>query len=233
MRKLLASLFALGKLRSRAVLLISAILLLSSVANTARAGFATVNGFGNGLVTVNVWCYPAAPPALPTYTAFGPNAATLGPNLPGCNPLTTISGTTAAFWQVNWKGVAGGGDIVDDSGLYPLVTPTSVVATVSADVTATILSSTTAEFDIHWFGSDEGTAAELSWYEGSTLLLDLFRVGPWDETISVTITSSGPIEDVELRSKVIATSVAVPEPSSLSLTCLGFFAGVVALRRRK
>ena len=215
------------KLASRQGALVASVVLAQAAAlvavRQAEAWSYRVNGYGWGTVTVKVWCWPNAPPAAPSYSAgggpgFGATAS-LGPGLPGCNPLTRVRRTNGALWQNSGPWVAGGGDTVGGHDLYPLVTPTSLVADGDLDVAASILSSTSAMFTITWHGSDPGVAAHLEWYEGGTLLADKLRIGPWSETIFVAITSIGPIEDVEMVASGVATSL--PEPGTLALLGLG------------
>ncbi len=73
----------------------------------AEAVHGTVNGFGYGTSTVQIWCAPNAPPAAPDYvdsqTGFVPTAS-LGPGLAGCNPNTRgfISGGSFWRWNQSW-----------------------------------------------------------------------------------------------------------------------------------
>lgn len=206
---------------------------LAAVPERAEAYSWTVNGIGWGNATVNVWCWPNAPPAAPNFTAGGAAgfnvSRSLGPGLPGCNPVTEVSSANGALWQneTSWK--AGGGDTVDDHSLLPLVTPSSALATGSLVVAATTTGPTSADFFVTWSGSDPGVASHLAWYEGPSLLHSELRVGPWSDVgYLVSITSAGPIEDVELRGSGIA--VTLPEPATLSLLALG---GLVVTRRRR
>src|SRR5712692_5016214 len=115
-------------------------------------------------------------------------------------PFRNFCGSIAPTCRTgNERHAALGGDIVDDPDLLSLVTPTSSDAEGALSVSGTVLDPFSAEFTISWAGSDAGVAAYLAWYEGDTLLDERLQIGPWSETITVLITSTGPIEDVELR----------------------------------
>lgn len=176
----------------------------------AAAYSGTVNGFGWGTATVRVWCAPNAPPNPPNHQdsqdGFVPTAS-VGPGLAGCNPNTWGFLSGGSFWRWNERHAALGGDVVDDPDLLSLVTPTSSDAEGVLFVSGTVLDPFTAEFTISWAGSDAGVATYLAWYEGDTLLDERLQIGPWAETITVLITSTGPIEDVELRPSGAAVSL--------------------------
>lgn len=213
----------------------SAVFSLTPQSATALSG--EVNGFGFGTATVNIWCAPNAPPAAPNFTqsqtGFVPTAM-LGPGLAGCNPNTSGFLSGGSLWRWNQQVVSMGGDTVDDHSLLPLVTPTSTLASGSVSVIGNPVSSSSASFLISWSGSDPGVAAHLAWYEGSTLLYELLRVGPWSETISVSITSSESIEDIVLRASGAAVSLtSVPVPAAIWLLGSGLLVFINATRRKK
>ena len=203
----------------------------------AEALSGEVNGFGYGTATVNIWCAPNAPPAAANFTqsqtGFVPTAS-LGPGLAGCNPNTSGFLSGGSLWRWNQQKVSMGGDTVDDHSLLPFVTPTSTLASGTVSVIGDPTSSSSALFTISWSGSDPGVAAHLAWYEGTTLLYELLRVGPWSETIGVSITSTGPIEDVVLRASGAAVSlVAVPAPAAIWLLGSGLVVLINAAYRKK
>ncbi len=215
-------------------ILASAALALAALSGTAHGWDGAINGFGNGFVSVSVWCFPNSPPAAPTYTslASGDNpTASLGPNLPGCNPLTQIklSGEPGLFNRYQGSATAGGGDIVDSAELFPLVTPTSPVAFIGLSVITMPTSPTSADYMISWGGSDMGTAQRLRWRTPSgDLLHEELRVGPWSDDFTVPISTPFPWESIVLESQGIATST--PTPGAAALLGLG---GLLATRRRR
>lgn len=213
--------------------------LVAVPAADARAGWSTtVNGVGFGSVQVDVWCFPNAPPGAPNHTAgavgFGVGAA-LGPGLAGCNPATNVSASIGALWSSNHAGAAVGGDTISDVDLYPLVTPTSYIATITLAVSASITAPDTALFTVSWTGSDPGTAQRLRWYSDDSLtvlLAEELRVGPFGETFDKSVTNTGGLAgDIVMVADGIATST-VPEPSALALAAVGA-AGVGWARRRR
>jgi hypothetical protein len=212
----------------------------AAAAPTARGGWSTsVNGLGFGNVQVDVWCFPNAPPGAPNYTAvaggFGA-AAALGPGLAGCDPATTVAASIGVLWTSEHNGVAAGGDTIDSVDLYPLVTPTSPVATISLSVVGTVLDPETVLFTIDWSGSDAGTAQRLQWYSDdtlTTLLHEELRVGPFDEAFGVAVFNPigmGGADTIVLVADGIATSV-VPEPASLAPAGVAAAVGLAARRR--
>ena len=109
--------------------------------------------------------------------------------------------------------MARGGDIVDSPVLLPLVTATSFTATGNATVSGMATGPNTATYTVTWSGSDAGVAARLEWFEGGTPLQSLTRTGPWSETITVNITSTGPIEMVDVLGSTVAVSLPAAVPA--------------------
>lgn len=213
-------------------------LALSLATPRADAGWSTtVNGFGFGNVRVDVWCFPAAPPGPPTYTAvaagFGASAS-LGPGLPGCDPATQVTASIGPLWQSQHAGIAANGDTIDAPDLLPYVVPTSALASIDLVTFGSIVDSDTAMFVIDWSGSDAGTAQRLRFYADeslSTLLHEELRYGAWDETITLVVDNPvGLAEAIVMLADGLA--VSVPEPASLLLVGLGFLAAGVWSRYR-
>ena len=192
-----------------------------------------VDAFGLGSITARVWCAKTVfpPPGPATHgpvTSIGLNVALfLGPLLPGCSPITEASGTNGPFWSMTTLSRAGPFDVARDDAtdLFDLIVPVSPLAVTALSVFGEIINANQARFFIDWFGSDAGTAQRLQWFEGTTLLDEELRVGPWNESsangnpLEVLITSVGDIESVILVNDNIAA--AVPEPSFLVLFGIG------------
>lgn len=209
-------------------------------------GSYSVNGFGFGTATVNVWCAPNAPPAAPNHTlsntGFVPTVS-LGPGLAGCNPNTSGFVSAGSFWRANVAVTALGGDTVQWDHSLSLVTPTSPMATTSLVVDSMITSPTTVSFIIDWAGSDPGTAQHLQWFDvtspGSPILLgEEVRVGPWSQMdfVKTIVKPSGGLgsggeEFLLMVSDGVATSI-IPEPSALALMALGGLWLTTPLMRR-
>ncbi|MFN0011818.1 MAG: hypothetical protein ACKVS8_09270 [Phycisphaerales bacterium] len=218
-----------------ATVLTPAILAMAALSGVAQGWDGAINGFGNGFVTVKVWCSPNRPPAAPDYedTAFGDNpTASLGPNLPGCDPQTKVrlSGEPGIFNRYSGNATSAGGDWVDGHELVPLVTPTAPFAFISLDVVTVPTSATSADYMVSWFGSDMGTAQMLRWRTpGGDLLREELRVGPFSEMFTASIDTPGLAwEGVILETQGIASSI--PTPGAAALLSLG---GLLAARRRR
>ncbi len=218
-------------------------LVLMSCVPPARASH-IVDVLGIGSITGRVWCAQTVfpPPGPATHgpvTSIGQNVALfLGPLLRGCAPITEASGTNGPFWRMRSLSIAGPFDIArdDTDDLFDLIMPVSPLAVTEVSVFGEILSPNQARFFIDWFGSDSGTAQRLQWFEGTTLLDEELRVGPWNESaangnpLEVLITSVGDIGSVILVNDSIAA--AVSEPSAFFLFAIGAL-GLVACRGRK
>lgn len=218
---------------------------------TARAGFVCPFPGAQTSVGVAVWCFPNNPydnPNFPNYIAQSAGVtatAFLGPNLPGCNPQTavSISGGSVPTCAFVWAGGAYGGDSfsLDGTDLLPLVTPTAFFAEVGGEVTTTPLDANRLEVRVSWFGSDEGTAHRLLWFDMTDparpvelVQHRLVRAGPHSETITMTVFAPSGLATLGLQFDAIAVSAGVPEPSALALLGLGGFTllGYAARRRR-
>jgi hypothetical protein len=193
---------------------------LAFVAGTACLGpsaFAwqsTINGFGQGMVIERVWCHPNAPPHQPTesVTATNPPNATLS-HLGGCHPLTSVQSFTQTVWRQRTTFRAVGGDTVDWHSMLPFVTPTTPDAQGFLNITAMVTSPNSATFTVVWSGSDAGVAMHIGWFEninGAEVLLheEGPRVGPWSETLIISIVSTGQIGMVEVESSGAAVSTS-------------------------
>src|SRR5262245_13663317 len=189
--------------------------LTSSVAAIALAGIAasalgwegTINGRGeHGEAHAKVWCFPNRPPNQPSFAQnnLQQHLVNLGPDLPLCRPFTQVHSQAGVRWRQVSNFQANGGDTVDWHSMLPFVTPSSTMALGSLDVMAVVNSPTSATFRVEWFGSDPGVAMHLGWFDPvttpPTLLHEEMRIGPWSETIFITIVSNGPILNVDFES---------------------------------
>jgi hypothetical protein len=164
--------------------------------STPAKAFYDVTGLGFGSFEVDVWCAPNAPSAKERYTSsesgvFFPEAS-LGPNLPACNPVTMISGSAPTFMRIvdpKVKMTAGGGDTTGFSGnhLISFVTPTSPIAFGELDLTGRMVNSNTLIFPGPLEASDPGVAFQFEGFDisnpASPVLLDYtgVLVGPFDD----------------------------------------------------
>lgn len=218
--------------------LVAAGLPLFVAVSSAEASY-SVNGLGNGTATASIWVHPNAPPAPPTASStvsgFVPTTGFNPPPVPGSNPLTTVFVSAGSFWRANTVATAAGGDTVAWDHSLDVITPTSPVASTNLVVDSVMISPTTVNFVISWSGTDAGTAQHLQWFDvtspGSPILLgDEFRVGPWSETFTRTITMPGLLPDgsnLLMASDGAATSL-LPEPMTLTVV---FGAAALFVRR--
>jgi len=217
----------------------TAIILLLGTA--APASSTSWSGFPLS-ATVEVWCAPSKPPAAPTYSSsvpgFPTTIARLGPSLPGCSPLTQgeviVDGRLLIGYSAEATWMARGGDIVDSPVLLPLVTASSSAATGSATVSGTATGPNAASYTVTWSGSDAGVAARIEWFEAGVLINSVTRTGPWSETTTMNITSTGPIEDVDVIGHMVAVSLpaAVPAVRLPGVLALGVMLGATGLAMR-
>jgi hypothetical protein len=180
----------------------------------ATAWESTINGQGQGHVDGHVWCFPNRPPNQPTFVQHTDQPSiNMGPGLSTCNQLTLIHQLGSIRWRQQSQFRAAAGDTVDWHSMLPFVTPSSPVAVGFLDVSAVVLNPSTANFTVTWSGSDPGVAMHLGWFDPATtpptLLHQEMRIGPWSETIVITIVSSpGNILNVDFESSGAAVSLA-------------------------
>jgi hypothetical protein len=180
-----------------------------SAAPAAMGWQSILNGFGMGSAQIKIWCYPVRPPVTPSHSTFSTNSPNvqLGPNLEGCRPGTFSRTTGGERWRQRTDFRASGGDTVDWHSMLPFVTPVSPSAFGSLEVTSNITGNNSATYTVNWFGSDEGVAMHIGWFEGATLLHQEMRIGPWSEQTIVSINSSGPILAVSMETSGAAVSL--------------------------
>src|SRR5262245_55784357 len=205
------------------------------VASHAFAWQSAINGFGQGQVRGSVWGFPNTPPNPPNFfeNIQFPGTLSLGPNLPGTNPLTQIFVSGAPQWQMHANFRAAGGDTVDWHSLLPLVSPSSVDASGSLSIMSTITGPNSATYVVTWSGSDAGVAQEITWFDGpigSAVLHEEVRIGPWSETITIPIVSTVPIAEVTVGASGAAVTMPIPAPGAAGVALTGL---VLAARRRR
>jgi hypothetical protein len=177
----------------------------------AQAWEATLNGLGQGTMQAQVWCAPNRPPQSPSIQEFTQNPPNIqiGPGLPLCGAGTRIQNQVIPTqgWFQHTQFDAIGGDTVDWHSMLPYVTRVAPTATGTLDVTSLITGPNTATFTVIWSGSNAGVAMHLGWFEGTTLLHEELRVGPWSETLTIPITSVGDIQAVKFESSGAAVTL--------------------------
>jgi hypothetical protein len=207
---------------------------VGGLARPAHAFLSILNGLGQGTVQEQLWVFPNQPPATPNFTVVqqNPPVATLGP-VPGADPRTHVifQGTGDHSWQVHSAMRAASGDSVDWHSMLPHVTPSSADATGTCDVVGAInFIPGSATFTITWSASDPGVAMHIGWFEnGNELFETPIMVGPFSRVDVFTISTTGPIELLDMEISGAAVS-RVPAPAGFAV--LGMAAGVLRRRRR-
>jgi hypothetical protein len=133
-------------------------------------------------------------------------------------------------WRIFGNTEAAGGDTTDWHSMLGYVVASAEDSSGTMDITGTITSPTTAIFTVTWSATDPGTAMHIGWFEGATELLDSpIMIGPFSETDTFSVTSTGPIDAVMVETSMASTSL-VPAPGGCALLGL---AGMLAARRRR
>jgi MYXO-CTERM domain-containing protein len=211
------------------------VLALAGAASSANAFQAMMDGHGQGQIRGSVWAFPNNPTTPPTYDIplHEGTELQLGPELQGADPRTRIfvQGSGNMSWNEQAVCVAASGDTVDWHSMLPYINATSTDATGSMMITGTILTPTSALFQVTWSASDAGVAMHIGWFEGDTELFETpVMVGPFSRVDNYVINSTGPIDLVKLETSMGATSLPAPAPGAAALLGL---AGVLTARRRR
>jgi hypothetical protein len=205
---------------------------VAAVTGSAFAVEGWVNGLGQGAVQGAVWTYPNQPPGTPNFLVENTvPQLTMGPNLPGANPLTRINFQTSTNWATQVDIRAAMGDTADWHSMLPHTTPTSIDATGSIDViTSEPFGGNARLFTVTWSASDPGVAMHIGWFEnGNEIFETPVMIGPFQRVDTFLIEGNGPISLVQMHISAAARSI-VPSPGTLLVVAAG---GLLAARRRR
>jgi hypothetical protein len=202
-------------------------LLLLVIAPQAAPWSWEANFLGVGSGTARLWCSPNTPPARGDREIAGPlpqEISTTAANLPAaCDPVTFVRSDAGLGWR-NLSAVSvARGDNADTPSLLPLVTPVSLYASGSVDISATMPDQTHVTFSVTWSGSDAGVAINLTWLDTSvsitnpTVLHQVTKVGPWSESFTLPFSSSNLAnpgaalkDSITIKGAGAATSLPLP-----------------------